>query len=377
LERSPFMVDLNAQRDTTQGSFLYESSNMRFSSPLFAALSRSCAQDDDICELGSAARPGQPIALFILLTAQYLVFRAPDSELAGYFPSMTDTPKPPEEAFPVFREFCLDRREAMRRLLATRTVNANLVERASFILPVSQYVATLTHEPLTLIEMCCSAGLNLLFDEYHYDYGASGQVGAEDSPVRLSCKVISKARPPIDRIPRVKHRVGIDLVRVDCSDPDGRMWMEAMLAPEWRVERARLKKALTVRADRNVRIVQGDMLSALPPLLEELPGALMLLHTFCNGQWFAAAQGELDEILRRAAQNRDIHRIGVETPDGEPPRVVRARLAAVSAAGISIRQKNLPGRIEHTLYSRGAAAETELLGYADGMGSWIDWHAPG
>lgn len=369
------MVDLNAQRDTAQGSFRYESSNLRFSSPLFATLAGACAEDDDICGLGSAVRPGQPIALLILLATQYLLFRAPESKLADYFPSMTDTPKPADEAFPVFREFCLDRREALQHLLSTRTVNTNLVERASIILPASQYVASLTKEPLTLVEMCCSAGLNLLFDEYHYDYGVAGKVGRENAPVMLSCKVTGKSRPPIDAIPPVRYRVGIDLVKVDCSNPDGRMWMDAMLAPEWRIERARLRKALSLRADRDVRIVEGDMLSALPAILEELPGAPMILHTFCNGQWFAAAQGRLDEILRHASRHRDIHRIGVEIPDAEPPQEIRARLAAIAAAGISIRQKNLPGRIEHTRYSRGATGETELLGHADGMGSWIDWRA--
>lgn len=369
------MVDLNAQRDTTQGSFHYESTNMRFSSPLFAALALSCADDNDICELGSVVRPGQPIALLMLSTVQYLLFRAPESNLAAYFPSMTDSPKPAEEAFPAFREFCLDRREVMRHLLSTRTVNTNLVERASALLPVSQYVTGLTKEPLTLVEMCCSAGLNLLFDEYHYDYGAAGQVGEEDAPVKLTCKVLGKSRPPIDAIPRVSQRVGIDLVKMDCSDPDSRLWMEAMLAPEWHIERARLKKALTLQAQRNVRIVEGDMLTILPGLLEELPGTLMILHTFCMGQWFAAAQGELDQTLRHASRHRDIHRIGVEIPDSESPRAIRERLAAISAAGISIRQKNLPGRIEHTSYSRRGTGETVLLGHADGMGSWIDWRA--
>jgi len=99
------MVDVSAQRDTTRGSFLFESTDLRFSSPLFAALSRPCAEDPDICELGSGVRPGQPIAIFILSVAQYLAFREPQSPLAAYFPSMTDSPKSAEAAFPAFREF--------------------------------------------------------------------------------------------------------------------------------------------------------------------------------------------------------------------------------------------------------------------------------
>lgn len=369
------MVDIAMQRDTTRGSFVFESTDLRFSSPLFAELSRSCATDEDICELGSVVRPGQPIAIFILEVAQYLLFRAPESKLAAYFPSMTDTPKPADEAFPAFREFCLDRREEMVRLLSTRTVNANLVERASTVLPVSQYVANLIQEPFTLVEICCSAGLNLLFDEYHHDYGPAGQVGKADASVRLTCKVIGKSRPPIDGIPHVARRVGIDLVTVDCSDPDERLWMEAMLFPEWQVERSRLRKALALQATRKTRTVRGDAVTALPPVLEELPGPLMVFHSFCMGQWFAAAQGKLDEALSQASHHRDIHRIGVEVPDVESPNAVRARLAALSAARISIKQKSLAGRIEHTPYSKGHRGETRVLGYADGLGSWIDWQA--
>lgn len=367
------MVDIAMQRDTTKGSFVLESTDLRFSSPLFAELSKSCAQDSDICALGSVVRPGQPIAIFILEVAQYLLFRSPESKLAAYFPSMTDTPRPAAEAFPAFREFCLDRREEMLRLLSTRTVNANLVERASTVLPVTRYVAGLTQEPLTLIEICCSAGLNLLFDEYHHDYGAAGQVGNDDASVRLSCKVIGKARPPIDEVPHVANKVGIDLVTVDCADPDERLWMEAMLFPEWHVERARLKMALVLQATRKTRTVEGDAVAALPSVLEEFSGPVLVYHTFCMGQWFAAAQGRLDEILRQASRRRDVHRIGVEVPDVESPQAVRARLAALSSAGVSIKQKSLAGRIEHTPYSKERVGETRLLGHADGLGSWIYW----
>lgn len=369
------MVDIAMQRDTTKGSFVYESTNLRFSSPLFAELSKPCAQDSDICALGAVVRPGQPIAILILEVAQYLLLRSPESKLAAYFPSMTDAPKPAAEAFPTFREFCLERREDMLRLLSTRTVNTNLVERASTVLPVSQYVADLTREPLTLIEICCSAGLNLLFDEYHHDYGSFGQVGNDDASVRLTCKVIGKARPPIDEIPHVANKVGIDLVTVDCSNPDERLWMEAMLFPEWHAERARLKKALILQAARKTRTVKGDAVGALPSVLEEFSGPVMVYHTFCMGQWFAAAQAQLDDILRQASRHRDVHRIGVDVPEVESPYAVRARLAALSAAGISIKQKSLAGRIEYTLYSKERTGETRLLGYADGLGAWIDWQA--
>ena len=367
------MVDLDAQRDTTQGSFLYESSAMRFSSPLFATLARHCAADKDIIAVGDAARRGQPIAIFFMLAAQYLLFRSPQEKLAGYFPSMTESPKPAEEAFPLFREFCLERRAELMELLTTRTVNSNLVERASTLVPAIQYVKQQVAEPLTLVEICCSAGLNLLLDEYYYDYGPAGRAGPEDAAVRLSCKVLGSVRPPTDTVPVLAEKIGVDLVTVDCSDPDARLWMEAMLFPEWREERQRLRKALLLRATRKSRMLRGNAVEVLPSLLEELSGPVLVLHTYCMGQWPAEAQEQLDRILRDASHHRELHRIGVDVPGPEPAQVVRTRLAALSRAGIPIQQKCLAARIEHTCY-RAGNSQASLLGHADGFGAWIHWH---
>lgn len=366
------MVDLDAQRDTAQGSFLYESRSMQFSSPLFATLAKRCAEDRDILELCAAARRGQPIAVFMLLVAQYLLFRSPQEKLARYFPSMTQTPLPADEAFPVFREFCLERRSHLMRLLATRTLNANLVERASTILPALQHVYAMTGEPLTLVEICCSAGLNLLFDDYAYDYGGGGRLGRADAGVRLSCKLIGSSQSVGGFVPPVAERVGVDLVTIDCSDPDERLWMDAMLFPEWRAEREHLRGALALRAARKGRMIAGNALAVLPALLEELQRPTVVMHSYCMGQWFASAQEELDKIFRYASRDHDIHRLGFEVPGTEPAEGIRTRLAALSGANIPIQQKCLPARIEHTRYSKGSA-ETRLLGYADGFGSWLQW----
>lgn len=368
------MADINAQRDMTRRSFAFETTALRFSSPLFATLARDCAADEDIVNLGVSARSDQPLAIFIMLTAQYLLFKTPNARLAEYFPSMTETPKPAGEAFPAFREFCLDHRRELQQLLATRTVNTNLVERTSCSLPAIRHVAGLVDGPLTLVEICCSAGLNLLFDEYHHSYGAAGSAGAIDSPVQLDCKLIGRRRPPVDSTPQLAARIGVDLVRMDVTDPTERLWMEAMLAPEWKAERAHLKAALALRAERDIRVVMGNALTVLPQLFEELSGPILVLHSYCMEQWPTAARNSLDETLRRASAGRDIHRLGLEVPDEEPASTTRSRLASLVSAGIPIQQKCLPSRIEHTHYSKGAP-HVRCLGYSDGFGAWLDWHA--
>jgi len=370
------MTQTAARREETRRSFLEESAWMRFSSPLFSALSRACADDTDMIELGATARPGQPVGILLPVSVQFLLLKSPEPALAQYFASMTQAPKPATEAFPSFREFCLDRRDEVQHLLQTRTVNTNLVERSSTILPALVYVSRLVEQPLTLVEICCSVGLNLLFDKYHYDYGAAGRIGSDSSSVRLGCKSVGSSSPPVDCIPQVATRVGVDLVRIDPTDPIEQLWMQAALCPEWRQERAHLKTALSYRAAHPIRILEGDALETLPALLQELPGTVCLLHTHCMGYWTQEAKAGLDDLLRREARERDIHRVAIDRLYEERPEWIRTRLAKLASAGIPLTQKSLPSSIEHIWYRR-SDAKTRALGQADGCGAWIDWGPTG
>jgi hypothetical protein len=361
--------------EDTRRSLLEESTWLRFSSPLFSALVKASAEDTDLVELATATRPGQPAGILLPIVAHYLLLKSPDPGLSRYFASVTPTPEPAEEAFPAFRSFCLERREEVADLLARHTVNTTFVERSSSILATLTHVSRLTREPLNLVEICCSAGLNLLFDQYHYDFGPAGQTGEPRSAVQLTCKVIGKTSPPINDIPQVASRVGVDLVKVNPEDPRERLWMQATLFPEWKVEREHLDAALSVRATHPLNILEGDALEVLPTLLPEIPGTLCLLYTHCMGQWSDRAKAELDHILREASRERDIHRVGIDRIYHEAADSVRSRLAKLHSAKISLTQKSFPSLIEHTWYSR-TDARTAVLGQADGCGAWIDWQGP-
>ena len=373
--RTPPMLETVSAFEAVKRSFLFESETLRFSSPLLSVIARSCAADEEMLELGTHARPGQPIGIFIMLAAQFLLLKHPTAPLARYFPSLTPAPEPKEEAFPAFKQFCLERRDELLPLLASRTVNTNLVERASTILPALAHVASITGEPLTLVEICCSSGLSLLFDEYYYDYGAAGAVGNPSASVKLSgCKLIGGIRPPVSVIPQVSKRIGVDLVTIDTTDAMERLWMEAMLCPEWVRERENLHKALEFRASRPLATRTGNALEVLPGLLDELSGPVVVFHSYCMGQWSMAAKGALDRLFREASRRRDVHRLGFEVPDEETPEEVRARFITLSSARIPIQQKCIPARIEHTQYSEGDG-RTRVLANVDGFGAWLQWLA--
>ncbi|HEX7443110.1 MAG TPA: DUF2332 domain-containing protein, partial [Acidimicrobiales bacterium] len=128
------------------------------------------------------------------------------------------------------------------RLLETRSVQTNEVGRSAALLVAFGLVAERFRRPLALIEIGCSAGLNLFFDRFHVDYGEAGRAGPADSPVRLACEVLGTARPPIpSRPPEVVSRLGIDLSPVDVTDPAATRWLESCVWPDTphRVERLR------------------------------------------------------------------------------------------------------------------------------------------
>jgi hypothetical protein len=362
-----------SQIERARDSFVYESVSLRYASPFFSALAQSCAQDREILKLGASVRPGQPIAMFILLAAQFLVFQNPGSRCAAYFPSVTDKPKPASEAFPIFRAFCLDHREELISILSTRTVNTTLADRGSYILPAIQYVAEIVKEPLSIVEIGCSAGLNLLFDRYTYDYGTGDLAGDRGSGILLRCKVIG-GHPPIPAsMPAIAHRIGIDLLEVNCSDPRERLWMEAMLFPEWVEERLRLRTALSLRAGTPLRVDIGDALDVLPSVIAGISGPICLLHSHSLGQWTELSRDSLHRMLCELSRGRVIHRIGIEGFGARSPQRVRERLIKIASAGIPLMKKSFPCPMIHTVYENSSAVE-RVIAEVDGLASWIDWN---
>lgn len=352
-------------------AFLAESDWLRLTSPLYSFHLRASAEDRDLVGLMSTARCGQPVGLLFPIVAHYLILKEPDHPLAQFYLSLTDQPDPPEGSFDLFRKFCLERREEFVSLVARRTVNSNLAERAGCVMPCLSYVSGLMHEPMTLIEICCSVGLSLVFDHYHYDYGKLGQAGNGSSPVRLSCRSIGTTAPPVT-MPAVQARVGVDLVKVDPSDPLERLWMVAALCPEWKAERDRLKAALEIRASQPIRVLEGDAVTILPSLLEELPGSICVLHSYCIGHFSAAAREQLDDVFRQASRKRDMHRLSIDLQGEEAPEPTRRRFMRLASAGISPLQKSFTSRIDHTWYEK-QRERAQFLGHCDGYGSWIDW----
>jgi len=179
------------------------------------------------------------------------------------------------------RSVLLDRWNVVRETVLARATQTNEVGRCATLLPV---LATLP-QPLALLEVGASAGLTLYPDRYSYRY-FSGCVGDKvdpvdgPSPVELDCSV--EGEPPIPvRPPEVVWRAGIDLNPLDVHDDDAVAWLRTLVWPEHHDRRAQLAAAVElVRAD-PPRLVRGDLVEALPALVEQAPreATLVVFHS--------------------------------------------------------------------------------------------------
>ncbi len=131
-------------------------------------------------------------------------------------------------------------------------------------------------QPLALLEVGASAGLCLYPDRYAYRYG-DRRIG--DGEPLLDCD-LTGAEPP-QRRPEVVWRAGLDLNPLDVTDPADVAWLEALIWPEHRHRRDRLRAAAAVAAADPPLLVRGDLVDDLPALAAQAPpgATLVVFHS--------------------------------------------------------------------------------------------------
>ena len=243
-----------------------------------------------------------------------------------------------------------EHRDKITGLVASRTVQTNEVRRCTALLPSFEAVRD-PERPLALVEVGASAGLNLLFDRYRYDYGTAS-TGAESSPLTLAGEIRSGQPPIPDPLPTVSWRLGIDLQPIDVADSDAVRWARALIWPE-QVERfERFDAAIAIARRDPPAIREGDALDLLPAAIGEAPpdASLVVYHSFVLNQWTSTDRERFHELL--AVTDRRIDRISMEM-------LVRGQRHAV---------------VEHTRYE-GGEATADRLGTAHHHGEWLRWAA--
>jgi hypothetical protein len=323
----------------------------RPTSPLYAALAEAVADDPDLLALAERSRAGQPVPNLLFAAVHALLLSGQGPDLAPFYASLAERPAPPEGAVAPFRAFCLEHREGIAALLAARSVGTNEVARCAVIRAGLAHVMAQIPGPLHVVEIGASAGLLLLWDRVRVDYGASLVAGPADAPLVFACESRG-APPPVAVDPaRVGRMAGIDLDPMDLENEADRRWLDALIWPEHRERRTRLRIALDAARAAGIRVRRGDGVADLPSLLASLPPgeAVCVIHAFTFNQIPADVAARFSAMLKGEGRKRPLFRLAYEWGSDDAPALALARL------------------------EDGIAAPPQLLAIAEAHGRWIEW----
>lgn len=256
-------------------------------------------------------------------------------------------------------DFCRRHEEQIVGLVRDRRCQMNEVNRcAAALVPALAYVHShVDRRPIALIEVGASAGLQLLFDRFRYEYlrleaaaAASARAGPEAladsagptgpatrsvatapatiavwSPPRarddvtLRCRVVGDSMPdPAAVSGLVASRVGIDLDPPRLDDPVTRDWIVASAA---------MRSGLTARLidvvrTSGVQVLAADAVDVIEQIIADVPvGQLPVVYDSASLMYLDADRvADFRACLHRAARQREVAWISYEamraTADG-------------------------------------------------------------
>ncbi len=302
----------------------------------YPAICRGIADDADVLSLLDGAPLPQRRPLLLLAAVHSLLLAGAEHALAAYYDTVAlvrGTPYAPPAGGDVtaaFVDFCRVHRAEVEQLVATRSTQTNEVGRCTGLLPGLCLIAAQYGwaEPLSLLDLGTSAGLNLLFDDYAYIYRAAGDgavltAGAARSEVVLECTARDDLTYlPEFRLPRMAERVGLDLSPVDPFSDDEARWLQACQWPDNPVRFERLRAALAnVRASAHPpRLERANMLTDLPEVAATLAGhgPLVVFHSWVAAYLSEAEQRALAEQVAALDGARPVHYLYCESPFETP-----------------------------------------------------------
>jgi hypothetical protein len=325
--------------------------------PFYARLARGIARDPELLAIAAHTRSGQQAPNLLLAAVHDLLLRGADHALGAFYPSVAHlTAVPPGDPVPAFRSFCQDHRTALIALVSTRLVQTNEPQRCTVLLPAFAMVRHLADGmPLALIEVGASAGLNLLFDRYGYDYGAGWSAGDPGSPIRFTCALRGEVRPPIPAsMPLVAARVGLDLHPIHAADPEAIRWLRALVWPEHPARAALLQQVLALARREPPLLIAGDALTVLPQAIADAPAdtAVCVFHTATLAHFPPEARARFRALIPELARQRDLFWLSSEGSGNSGRRGLYLTIL--------------------TAFQHGHLVECQLA-YSHPHGAWLEW----
>lgn len=323
---------------TTTGAAAFEPYARVASDGVVADLMRRCSRDPVVLAL-VADDPGWDAPHRLFAAVDWLV----DTRRSEPYRSAA-------HPWPAFRSICVEHADWIGDFMRTHPVQTNEVQRCFALVPIFLMLARGTRQPLDLIELGASAGLNLLWDRYRYKY-RSGTWGPAGSDLELSGE--ERGTVPaalLEGAVTVRGRMGVDLKPLDVRNQDDVRLLRIFTASH---RQARLMAAVEMARTDPPTIVRGDYLEILPDLLADRPadGLTVVVQTLSTVYLSDADRARLRAILDRAGSAGPLAYVGTPTPEEHGQQ----------GGDYPIELITWPGR-EHRFVAR-----------MENHGEWIDW----
>lgn len=237
------------------------------------------------------------------------------------------------------------RRGELAAIMLARRTQTNEPARCATLLPA----LALLPQPIAVIEVGASAGLTLLVDRYHYDYGGHQIRGTDPQAPVLTCQPRGPVPLPA-QVPQVTWRAGLDLNPLDVRDDDDMRWLDCLLWPGETGRRERLAAAIATARRDPPSLYQGDLVTDLEGLAGKAPSGatLVVYHTAVLAYVSAPRRSQFAELIRT---------LGAVWISNEGPGVLPGVLAP-------------PPRSQAFALIRNG---TQTLAFTDPHGTWLKW----
>ena len=216
-----------------------------------------------------------------------------------------------------------------------------------------------------LIDVGCSAGLNLNVDRVGIAYSNGQSLGDPSSPVQLSASIVGDRPIPARAMPEVVARVGVDLDPFDVTDPDDARWLRACLWPDQPERVARLEAEMALAATAPPLLLPGDPVEVVPEAFARVPAdALPVVIT----TWALSP-------FRLESRLRFLYRLD-EAAVGRPVAWVSAEGVGVAPAIPTLGDRRASGHsiIGLAVFDR-SGLRAEAIGRCWSRGSLLAWLA--
>jgi hypothetical protein len=236
-------------------------------SPLYARVAVALSESDEALRAIEAApaRKRHPTVVLAALHDLALAGRAP-ALAAAYAAADRDA------AARAAIDTLLQMTDAIVAIAVRRRLRTDEIGRCAVLYPaIAEAARRVGAKEVGLIDVGCSAGLNLTVDRVGITYGNGQSLGDPTSPVQLSAAVVGDRSIPTGVMPEVVVRVGVDPDPVDVTDADDARWLRACLWPDQPEQAARLEAALALAATAPPLLLRGDLVERLPDALARVP----------------------------------------------------------------------------------------------------------